>query len=689
MPVPHSEIHEPAAIRGEEDLVANALTHIVWRMRVRDGLATIAIGLAVSGCALLIGQRVMGIFVAAGAAGLTWRRGQVRRTQEYAAACIERAHPQCRNVVITAEEMRRRREPRLPWVWTRVMQDAARHVQAVDASAIVPLTQVVLALVLVVCGVSALLVVGAPTGSRYVRATLESLSKAGTVSASTPLRVDVAITPPAYTKQPRKDYTDPDRIDAIEGSTVRLRAAGGDGRWRMRFGTQPLRVDEAGEATTALTTLAESGYVAIEPRLQPSTASDIRLIPVSVVPDHAPTVRVVAPGHDIVVPDAGRTVKVEASATDDFGLRSLEVLYTRVSGSGEQFSFEEGSLPVTLRRESQRSWQALGEFQLASLKLAPGDAVVYRAVGRDDRSGDRGLATSESFVIEIATPAQTALEGFEMPPDQERYALSQQMIVLRIQRLRARERSLDRAAVAESAAAIAVEQRAVRANFIFLMGGEVEDQEPEAGHSTDVQVGRVENTAQKEVTAAIAEMTRTEQALLVPDTAAALKAAQAAVAALQRAFGPSRYILRTTPTRGRIDSSRRLSGDLSAARDWRRDLEPSADDRRTRQARALLADLLEVAATSRGGQAVAHGMFTELAERALAIDPNDAVWQDVARRLDAARALSRTGGDVHAELARAIRETVIRTNRSARMADQAATRRQGPLVSAWAGERRP
>ena len=71
--------------------------------------------------------------------------------------------------------------------------------------------------------------------------------------------------------------------------------------------------------------------------------------------------------------------------------------------------------------------------------------MIYRIVGRDERPGDAGLASSETFFIEVAGPGQVALAGFELPPDRERYALSQQMIVLKLERLRAREKTLDRA----------------------------------------------------------------------------------------------------------------------------------------------------------------------------------------------------------------------------------------------------
>ena len=64
--------------------------------------------------------------------------------------------------------------------------------------------------------------------------------------------------------------------------------------------------------------------------------------------------------------------------------------------------------------------------------------MIYRVVGRDARPGDAGFASSDTFFIEIAGPGQVALAGFELPPDRERYALSQQMIVLKLERLRAR-----------------------------------------------------------------------------------------------------------------------------------------------------------------------------------------------------------------------------------------------------------
>ena len=151
---------------------------------------------------------------------------------------------------------------------------------------------------------------------------------------------------------------------------------------------------------------------------------------------------------------------------------------------------------------------------MSRLGLAPGDAMIYRIVGRDERPGEAGLASSETFFIEVAGPGQVALAGFELPPDRERYALSQQMIVLKLERLRAREQAIDRATLEQEVGNIAAEQRAVRANFVFLMGGEVEDEEAEAEHSHEIQEGRLENTARREIVDAIQHMGRSKRVSL-------------------------------------------------------------------------------------------------------------------------------------------------------------------------------
>jgi len=228
-----------------------------------------------------------------------------------------------------------------------------------------------------------------------------------------------------------------------------------------------------------------------------------------------------------------------------------------------------------------------------------------------------------------------------MPPDKERYALSQAMIVLKIERLMAREKSMSRDALAEAAGGIGAEQRAVRANFIFLLGGEIEDEEVEAEHSSEISEGRLANQARREISTAIAMMGRVEKALGAVSTREALPPARDAVKALQRAFGHSRYLLRALPSRARIDPARRLSGDVSSAIDWSRILTPPSPDPVAEAARAALLDLQAVARSLEAGNGQPAALLDRVAERLLAAP--HAELQAAAREILAARSALTSG----------------------------------------------
>jgi hypothetical protein len=399
----------------------------------------------------------------------------------------------------------------------------------------------------------------------------------------------------------------------------------------VRFGSQPLEVHQSDREASVELALSQSGYLALEPD-GPRGRDARRLVPVVVTPDSAPTIRIDTPGKDLLLPNAKPVVGVGASATDDYGLASLELRYTKISGSGEQFEFQEGSIPLRIERSNSRSWKADAELAIARLGVGAGDSLVYRVVGRDLRPGDAGLSSSDTYFVEVAGPGQVALEGFELPPDRERYALSQQMIVLKLERLRARERAIDRATLEQEVVNIAAEQRAVRANFIFLTGGTVEDEEEEAAHSHEIQEGRLENTARREIALAIQHMGRAEQGLAAVNTGAALPAARAAVEALQRAFGRNRYFLRTVPVRSRVDPSRRLSGNISEAAGWRRELFPPSEDEAEVRTRRLLARVMELS-TQIANQTLPQAAMTAIAEEAISIDAASGEWQAIAKGL--------------------------------------------------------
>ena len=674
----------------------NRLASISRRLQLVEGLRALTVAVPVSAVLDLLMRRqgfstttaaalalVIALVIVAG-----WMlRASSRWTTQAAAKALESARPASRNVVITAEELSRYPDRARSWMRTRVLDQAAVIADGAPTSDVVPLSR---SLAFSMASVVLALALVSGLAGRAIAAVEQSAQRATTFGVSTPktgrLSIAAAITPPSYTGQAARTVQNPERIDAVQGSQLRLTLATDD-TWHVRFGSEALAVTRSSEGFLVDMPLTKSGYLAIEPADVQGTQARRRLLPVTVTPDRAPTIRIEAPGKDLLLPDAKSTVTVAASATDDFGLRSLELRYTKASGSGENFEFQEGTIPLDLTRENERAWKGRAAIALSRLGMGPGDAIIYRVAGRDARPGDAGLAVSDTFFVEIAGPGQVALEGFELPPDRERYALSQQMIVLKLERLRAREKAITRTALEDEIAGIAAEQRAVRANFIFLMGGHVEDEEEEAAHSDEIQEGRLENTARKEIVTAIQHMSRAEQGLAAVSTGAALPPARAAVAALQRAFGRNRYFLRTLPVRSRVDPSRRLTGELKDASDWTREVSPAVEDPQSLAARRLLERLITLSPGLRTNHVDAN-VLTAMAEEALAVDPSATAWQAISKGIiqlrDSANASADERSTVLAKTVALVTTMAQRNTVPARADDRGSSALRG----AWAEERR-
>lgn len=677
------------------DELPGAVARVRRRLAAAQLLEACSVGLMVGAGAAALARAggwsplaaALTVAVVAGILTGTWfilRRSQ--RTVSAAADRIEHGRPECRNVVVTAVELTEHPARARPWIRQRVLADANRMLAGLEPRTVVPLHRRAAACVLAVAVTGAVVFNVHERTAKVVVSTVSPIQQATRGTASDgQLRIVVTLLPPAHTKLPSVTLSQPDRLSAVEGTRVRMSIRGSATPRQVRFGSLALtmRPDNDYGATIAEHTLRESGYLAVETEAGP------RLIPVAVIPDRVPTIKIERPGRDLLVPNASPAVPVETSATDDFGLEELALRYTKVSGSGEQFEFVEGEVRLAIARQDSRAWRGRAEFALSRLGLEPGDSLVYRVVARDARPGDAGLASSDTFFIEVAGPGQVALEGFEMPPDRERHGLSQQMIVLKIQRLRERERNLGRDGLQEQTAAIAAEQRAVRANFVFLTGGHVEDEEEEAEHSHEIQEGRLENTARREISRAIGHMSLAEQGLVTVDTTTALAQAKLAVGALQRAFGRNRYILRTLPVRSRVDPSRRLTGKLDEARGWTRKLPNPSPDARAQAIRDLLAEMISMrenlTTTGRSSSASAVGA---LMERALAIDPANSDWQQISMRLGALRDAIASGAPretVNRRFADALSPVVVQAQRASmpRGIDPGSS---GPLRGAWAEE---
>ena len=672
---------EPSPVQ----LVRTVLERGRRRLWVRDLLHAATVGAAVVAAGFLFAplstRSTVSLlaFAVATSAGLVWSRRPARTTSGVA-ILIERGDPSLKNLIVTAEELIRHPGRSADWIGRRIFDDASGRLRAIDHGATVPLGRAVLATLSAV--VIATIMPFVVRSSRTEAVSVSSQPPGAGLSGA--LVLVARLEPPPYSKRPVSVLKNPGHLEALAGSRLTLVTGANSAAASVRFGDRPLPATRRQDETQFELDLAESGYLAVEA----GSGEPTRLIAVTVTPDRAPTIRVERPGRDLLLPTINRVVDIDAAASDDIALGSLALRYTRVSGSGEQFEFVEGELPLAITRENAQNWRAHGRIPVATLGLEPGDSLVYRLTARDERPGTAGIASSDTFFVEIAGPGQVALEGFEMPPDQERSALSQQMIVIKLRRLREREKRLSAQGLEDETGAIAADQRAVRGNFVFLMGGHVEDEVEEAEHSSEIQEGRLENTATREIWRAVSFMTAVEQALAAHDTGGALTAAMKAVEALQRAFTRNRYILRTLPSRLRIDPSRRLSGDLDEARDGSRPVRPATEAASHLLSRQLLAEMIALIPALRASPRSPETVTTlsSAAERALAAAAADRQWSAIAEAILRLRGsvsdnadISRTDAD-----ARAVVQALLE-----RVRPDAATVRGGRadrLESAWAAE---
>ncbi len=562
------------------------------------------------------------------------------RSRRAAAARFESVVPDCRNVVVTAAQILERPEGLRDDIGTRICADAATHLTRHAAARTFPLGRSA-ALCL---GAAALLAFVARSATHETRASLAGLVSIGAPAIS---RIEIVVTPPAYSGRPAETHRDPTTLSVLAGSQLALSVAATAPavRFETVSGTASLTSGAPGQFAGALTATGD-GFLSFVPAGSDGEAGPRRLVGLTVVPDQSPIVRVTAPGHDLLVADGNRQLEVGVTAADDLGLDSLRLAYTKVTGSGENFEFVRGEVPLTFTRTNDREWTGRARWSLASLALEPGDMVVYRAAATDRRPGAVPVE-SDAFILEVAAPGSVAAEGFAVDDQTDRYAISQRMVIVKTERLIASRASLSAEDFADQARGIAAEQRSVRAEFIFMMGGELEaegvdahgdlNEEAEAHGEADLLAGRARNQGRIELITATRRMSEAAALLATPELAGALKAEKAALDALQRAFSKSRYLLRALATRERLDMTRRLTGTLAGAERDRRAADSAPDDPRLATLRRSLGAIAALAGRptySRDDAAVA----VTVGDALLRLEPGSDVMRQIATRLSEAAA---------------------------------------------------
>ena len=606
--------------------LSTVLDGVSRRLRVQSWLWAIATGGAVFGVVLVVGlvlsssrQSATTVAIAAGVvAALAMAAGGWSQGASAAASAIERAVP-LDNLVVAAAELIEKPVPTSAEIRAEVLRQADARLASADLSQVAPLRHPIAIALSVWTGCAVLAFIQpAPTPSIQVHQYLGS-----TVSAIGIDNLTVRVVPPSYAGRAIESFENPVQVSVLAGSRISLEVrSAAAGVIAEAPGAPVLVLEKQRDRFVAEFPATLSIGLALRP--QGNGVPGSRFISILVTPDMAPSVRVHAPGRDLALPAPRGVIAIEVEGADDLGLAALTLRYTRAAGAGESLTFTQGDVPLRVTRRDDRRWTATARWTLDSLGLADGDVLVYSAIARD-RNPSGAPVQSEPYLIEIGRASVSAGAGFGLPADERKYAISQQMVIYRTEQLLAARATHGPDSWLEQNRMIAIEQRMVRAEVVFLGGGEVADEVEEAASSDELAEGRLQNAGRAEMLRAINFMSRAEAQLNDGQAAAALPIERDALRALERAFDRRRYFLRTLPDRSRIDASRRLTGVLTDARSWTKDRpQPPAGPALEAQ-RSVMRDL---AASMAKGTADAA-----LAARVAALDAGSAGLQSVAVRL--------------------------------------------------------
>ncbi len=402
------------------------------------------------------------------------RRSGVRADTGSAALWIEARFPSLRYALVTAVDPRYAGKlPEIEHAASQVefesaVQKAARRALTAPSIAVAALA---LVLLLLPAGAVARVVHAAPG---------DALGRARGGSHVNPLTtVVVHVAPPAYARLPEESFDNPASVRALVGSTLSVDGVIGDGDVAATIGDTRAVAASAGDRWH-LTLKMPATPTAVRLR----AAAHERLLVLEPVADSAPSVVLTLPARDSILRTASGTIKLAASASDDYGLASGAFELIVSSGGGENFTFKSHTIGSTTF--SSRSGDLAAVLVLDSLGLQPGDMLHLRAVVRDrnDVTGP-GIGTSDTRTLRIArTDEYDSVAVDPAPPaEAEKNAWSQRMLLMMAQALEQKRPKISHAALVNESRSIAVDQTRLRkrvGEIVFTRLGENGGEEGDA-----------------------------------------------------------------------------------------------------------------------------------------------------------------------------------------------------------------
>lgn len=282
--------------------------------------------------------------------------------------------------------------------------------------------------------------------------------------------IRVTIEPPSYLNGPIRTLRTGGPIVALAGSRLTLTGRDPDGAASVEVrelgGQTPSLTRADGSWRVDWTVAPDARGISLEALDNDDAAIARHIVPVAVVADREPEIELVVPDDDLVLASPDGTIDVLAMARDDYGIASFTLSWILSRGSGESFSFTDGTVQFNRVQGADTALEGRYRLDLGAAGLKPGDVMHLRAIARDRNTvTGPGEGVSRTRVIRIARESEldevNTLLAFPMEVEREPI-LSQRMIILLTERLIERIPQLSAIEVRDESDEIALEQARLR-----------------------------------------------------------------------------------------------------------------------------------------------------------------------------------------------------------------------------------
>lgn len=287
-------------------------------------------------------------------------------------------------------------------------------------------------------------------------------------------RVSIRIEPPSYTKRPAYTQRDWDVL-AEDGSMVQWQIGTGHSVanvqliWNDSLTMNCVRDEQGRQWTTRMTVHRDGLYqLRVDGRESP-------LYKIAVTADQPPSIQVRSPLPYTVI-DYGQQPRImlQATLSDDYGIKDAYIDATISSGNGEAVKFKEQHLPFPVSfANGEKNYSVFRPIDLAALGMKPGDELYFYITAEDNR---RQQSRSDMYMATLADTAELMqiegmTYGLNIKPE---YFRSERQIIMETEQLLKEADTTNVTRFRDKSNSLGIDQKILRLRYGKFLGEEAE-----------------------------------------------------------------------------------------------------------------------------------------------------------------------------------------------------------------------